>query len=712
MHPGPPPILASCAAMVLSLACVTNAHSTLQPNHVLVLYYAQGGETAPGEEIWNYYETMRPGVQGVNLASLLPLEETLAPGTISYEDFIAKIRDPLRAHLLQADLVNAIRVFVLTKGLPHRINDINQSSAGDSPGTAANLAIGGNATYASVDSELTLLWHDLNADESNRRLDSYADTFTTNPYFGDRRSITELPIDGMTDTSRYVFDDAGCWYWSLSSTSNELPLTPYLTCRLDGESVEDVKAMIDRAQNVQFDMHAHRLLMDRNESGRLDSGDYDSTERSFHQLWANRVHDDTNTFLIGMTAGTFDESNTSNTLQKESGLFALVSGYGANHNGGSQAGWLTTFEGQLVDGAIFNTFESYNGRKFGNVAGWGDHAQVSEWIALGGTFGLGHVWEPFALAVARNRVLLENFYINGLTWVESAWSAIQILSWQNIVVGDPLATATVNFQPMVTLTMTPSSVSSMEEDESTYHFSLTWDEALEPPFEIGVQFEGATLNNDFQTSLTADLTENRATATVPMGSTQVDFTIQVSDDLEEEGLELLDVSLIASQDDNQDGFGDHYSFLTPTLIVPIADSPYHAWRVTHFGHRALTAGEPEIDWDGDGLANIWEYAYQRSPVVSENCERINIFDLIKADITGPLTCFEIPTDFPEDFQIILETTTDLADPDWSEQTALSPPSSPPVEGIGATEKHEVMIETPPGAPSGFARLRARALPRP
>ena len=43
----------------------------------------------------------------------------------------------------------------------------------------------------------------------------------------------------------------------------------------------------------------------------------------------------------------------------------------------------------------------------------------------------------FSFAVADNEILLDNFLNRGLTWAEAAWSAIPVLSWQHVVLGDP-----------------------------------------------------------------------------------------------------------------------------------------------------------------------------------------------------------------------------------------------------------------------------------
>ena len=58
-------------------------------------------------------------------------DPTLTPGTITYADFVTKIRDPIRSHLSSQGLEEQIIVLVLTKGIPHRIADINAPNVGE-----------------------------------------------------------------------------------------------------------------------------------------------------------------------------------------------------------------------------------------------------------------------------------------------------------------------------------------------------------------------------------------------------------------------------------------------------------------------------------------------------------------------------------------------------------------------------------------------------
>ena len=152
------------------------------------------------------------------------------------------------------------------------------------------------------------------------------------------------------------------------------------------------------------------------------------------------THETSNTFVIGATGNINDADVT-----RVTGPVAFLGTYGASEDGASNTkdGYVNTFAGQLTPGAIFNSIESYNARPLGNLPEFQDQASVEEWIANGGSFATGNVWEPFAFSVADNPLLIDNFFFNGLTWAEAAYSALPVISWQQVVIGDPLSRATV-----------------------------------------------------------------------------------------------------------------------------------------------------------------------------------------------------------------------------------------------------------------------------
>lgn len=437
----------SVAVGVILLCCVfapATAQGQLSADQVLVVYNSQDADSL---DVWNYYRDARPGVLGVDLN-----DATLTAGHISYADYETKIRNPIQQYLTDTGLASQVATLTLTKGLPHRIEDLGTNPmAGDNPSAVGPLWSGGNATFASVDSELTLLWQDLRTGEAGGKMDSLADNMIFNPYHAQTTSFTSFSRSNVQ--AAQSFESMSNVIWKMEEGSPSATGSIYMTTRLDGASVSDVKAMIDRSANVVIDPHRHRLVIDENAMGSLDNlgvfsfpsfdpgysgDDYDEAAAQMGSVWPQVKFDETGDFLIGAGvpgAGFNDASAVATT-----GAVAALATYGGNHSNASQAGYLQSWSGQLVEGAVFNSMESYNARQFGGLGGYADQGQLSQWIAMGGTFGVGNVWEPFASTVADNEFLLSNFFLGGLSWAEAAWSSLPYLSWQQLVIGDPLAT--------------------------------------------------------------------------------------------------------------------------------------------------------------------------------------------------------------------------------------------------------------------------------
>ena len=107
--------------------------------------------------------------------------------------------------------------------------------------------------------------------------------------------------------------------------------------------------------------------------------------------------------------------------------------------GGLEAGYINNqLDFELADGAIFQSWESFNASTFDSSL---SQAQglVAEWLERGGTAGLGHVSEPGAsVSTVSNEDKLYEMLLQGYTFAEAAWSATQQLSFVNTMVGDPL----------------------------------------------------------------------------------------------------------------------------------------------------------------------------------------------------------------------------------------------------------------------------------
>ena len=110
------------------------------------------------------------------------------------------------------------------------------------------------------------------------------------------------------------------------------------------------------------------------------------------------------------------------------------------HGGGLSPGYIPNqLNFTLANGSVFSTYESYNAYSFqpgGNLEGQG---LVAEWLAKGGTAGVGNVQEPDSGSEdVANEDQMFKMLLDGYTWGEAAWSSLQQLSYVNTVVGDPL----------------------------------------------------------------------------------------------------------------------------------------------------------------------------------------------------------------------------------------------------------------------------------
>jgi hypothetical protein len=401
-----------------------------------------------------------------------------AQADIDYATFKSRLRDPLRAYLTQQSLTTKVRCIVLTKGLPHRILNMSNTSPltttiGDSPSginAAFNAGISGNFTYCAVDAELALLQQSLDVGETGAQADSRADGMIVNPYWRSVATINGYSSKNILTSKTLTLPGPpyNGLYW-LNGTNPALAttLTPgdlYLVARLDGNTVAAVTGMISRAQNLTLPLATAKILLDSDGNTIDGSG-------SPPQLDAGPDYALTRTALLA--DGRFPTSNiVSNTAGGFTGFYVgpnlayptatngpplvladpvlLLASFGSNHSGvngnGSNAGTTYATSFNFLPGAIFNTIESYNGRSFGGIGGnpFVPQQQAADALAgLGGTggctFAIGNVWEPFALSVADNDQLVKNFLLGTMTWVEAAYTALPALSWQQIVVGDPLA---------------------------------------------------------------------------------------------------------------------------------------------------------------------------------------------------------------------------------------------------------------------------------
>jgi len=299
--------------------------------------------------------------------------------------FDAQIQAPVAAWIRQRAAQDRILFIVLTKGIPLRIS-----------GTS-----GRQGTGASVDSELTLLYQRFVGQVPA------VDGRVVNPYF-----LGTAPVAQAQTFSHEVSD-------------------LYLVTRLDGYTVEDVMGLIDRGAAP---VREGRILLDQK------SGVIDAVGNNWLAAAADHL----------AKSGFAQRVVLETTSQVLSG-HKNVLGY---YSWGSNDWAITTrhFGLAFVPGAIAGTYVSTDGRTFTEppaswtIGKWTDRAGfyagspqslAGDLIREGVTGVAAYVQEPFLDATIRPDVLFPA-YVAGFNLAESFYLAMPYLSWQAVVVGDPL----------------------------------------------------------------------------------------------------------------------------------------------------------------------------------------------------------------------------------------------------------------------------------
>jgi len=296
--------------------------------------------------------------------------------TIARNVYEEKIAAPIAAFLKAEGLVDRILYIVTTLGVPLRI---------------AGSYWGRDTDAAAVDSELTLLYEIIHGNKPPLRGPS------RNPFFMRRDEPFRRPRFPM-----------------------------YLVTRLAGYDFADVKAMIDRSMAA---VNRGKFVLDLNSSADRTGNDWLRTAALL--LPKDRVViDETTGVVYGQREVIGYASWGSNDPNRKGRFLGL--------------GWLP--------GALVTEFVSSNGRTFvrppdsWNITTWKDTANffagspqslTADYLHEGATGASGHVYEPYLAFTPRPDYLFPA-YLSGRTLAESYYLSIPALSWQNIVVGDPL----------------------------------------------------------------------------------------------------------------------------------------------------------------------------------------------------------------------------------------------------------------------------------
>jgi uncharacterized protein (TIGR03790 family) len=371
-------LLWRCAWVVAVLANSASAFAQSAENVAVVINDA----SPQSQRIGDHYIKTR-GIPAANVIHV----RLAATETITRAAYTSAIEGPIAQALRRNALQDRILYVVLTKGIPLRIS-----------GTS-----GLDGTVSSVDSELTLLYRRMTG-----RQVAVAGR-VANPYF-----LDAAPIRSAQPFTHQAHDI-------------------FLVTRLDGFTVEEVVALIDRGRTSSQE---GRFVLDQRGGIHSDrSGDAWLAEAS------RRLGE------VGLRDRVVLESTT-DPVRNITDVLGYYS-WGSN----DPQNRVRRVQMRFVPGALAATFVSSDARTFENPPA--DWVPLSDWdnratwyggspqsltgdlIREGATGVAGHVAEPYLQSTIRPEILFPA-YVSGFNLVEAFYLAMPHLSWQTIVVGDPL----------------------------------------------------------------------------------------------------------------------------------------------------------------------------------------------------------------------------------------------------------------------------------
>jgi uncharacterized protein (TIGR03790 family) len=354
------------------------------PENVLLVVNRESNDS---KAVAQYYRERR-GIPAENVCTIRTLDEEVI-ARVHFED---EIRKPVLGCLAKRHLQDRVLYIVLTRGVPLKIKaEENESDR------------------ASVDSELTLAYQDLLG--VSRRYAGPA----PNPYCAPHAA------------GRFV-----------RFSHRDFPI--YLVTRLDGYNVADVRALIDRgiaAGQPETAARARdgRFVLDLN---------YDDNAQG--NKWLREAAAKLREAGISESRVRLETSQVFLAGEKD------VLGY-ASWGSNDRANFSRFLRNTWVNGALAMEFVSTDARTFTrppekwNIGKWSDppgsffagspQSLLGDYIQEGVTGVAGNVYEPYLSACARPQILFPA-YVRGHNLAESFYAALPFLSWQTVVIGDPL----------------------------------------------------------------------------------------------------------------------------------------------------------------------------------------------------------------------------------------------------------------------------------
>lgn len=366
--------------LLLTLLLVTSSATGAQDGtNVLVVVNRTSPES---REIADRYASARR----------IPAENVLQITTDAGEEierrrYDVEIEIPIAEWLSRNAAQDRIIYITLTKGIPLRIRGSS----------------GLNGTISSVDSELTLLYRKLLGTPISPA------GRVSNPYFHGDRLLSEAK--------------------PLSHEAHDI----YLVTRLDAFTIEGVFRLIARGAAPVTD---GKIVLDRQGSAVGDRSGDGWLSAAADALLAN-----------GFGAERVILESTREVVKDQKSVLGYYS-WGSN----DAAIRSRRLNLEFVPGSLAAMYVSTDGRTFRqppaswNIGTWKDRntffekspqSLAGDLIEEGATGVAGHVAEPFLDAAIRPQILFPA-YARGFNLAESFYLAMPYLSWQTVVIGDPL----------------------------------------------------------------------------------------------------------------------------------------------------------------------------------------------------------------------------------------------------------------------------------
>jgi uncharacterized protein (TIGR03790 family) len=331
-------------------------------------------------EIGEYYARKRD-VPASNIIHILaPIEESITRA--AYGETVER---PIVRALIERGIQDRVLYIVLTKGVPLKI--------------AGRAGLRGDA--ASVDSELALSYRKMTG------RDVGVTGTAENPYYAGTRALGE------------------------ARPFNRREHDVYLVTRLDGFTVKDVLALVDRGAAASRD---GRILLDRR------AGPTGAPE-----IWLLDAATTLRELGHGNRVDVVEAPSPQGTTDALLGYFSWGSNDPANHR--RRLGL------RFSPGAIAATLAGTDARTFAmppdtwepggdprdrsRIFAGGTQSLIADMIRDGVTGAAGNVSEPLLASAIRPQILFPA-YLSGFNLAESFYLALPHLSWQTVVVGDPL----------------------------------------------------------------------------------------------------------------------------------------------------------------------------------------------------------------------------------------------------------------------------------